>query len=146
MIWARVSTYGLLLNILSICSVTLRVSVCDIPGSKETVAKSTPVSSSGTSPVLVVAIVITNATIPKTTETPVTRRLLIIFSTDFLYFVLIFSYCVLNARWKRSMRLNFFFSSSLWGFKKTAHKAGESVKAFTADIMIDTAIVTPNSR
>ena len=33
-----------------------------------------------------------------------------------------------------------------WGFRKMAHKAGDSVRAFKAEMKMLTAIVTPNSR
>ena len=36
--------------------------------------------------------------------------------------------------------------SSFFGFRKMAQRAGDSVRAFRAEMKIDTAIVTPNSR
>ena len=68
------------------------------------------------------------------------------FCTPFLYLPSTFSYAVLNEAWKRSMRDIFTslpFSSC--GFKKMAQRAGDNVKAFKAEMKIDTAIVTPNS-
>ena len=45
------------------------------------------------------------------------------------------------------MRLIFFSCPcSLCGFRKMAHNAGDSVRAFSAEMKIETAIVTPNSR
>ena len=45
------------------------------------------------------------------------------------------------------MKLFFFSPSSpFFGFRNAAQRAGERVRALTAEMTIDTAIVTPNSR
>ena len=67
-------------------------------------------------------------------------------TTFFLYFWSKTSYHALNPRWKRPIRLIFLSFSSEWGFKKMAQRAGESVKAFSAEIPMEMAIVRPNWR
>ena len=44
------------------------------------------------------------------------------------------------------MKLIFFSCSPSCGFRKMAHNAGDSVKALTAEIRIEMAMVIPNSR
>ena len=89
---SRVFTAGLLASILSIWLTTSFVRSWLVPGAMDTVQNITPVSSSGTSPVFVVAIVTTRTTIPTTTDKPAITRWLMTLATPFLYFSRIFSY------------------------------------------------------
>ena len=92
----------------------------------------------------------TSATMPATTEIPVTMRLLMMRSTPFLYLFVILSNEWLKPAWKRSTKDIFLpplaSASSSFGFRKMAQRAGESVRALTAEIKMEIAIVIPNSR
>ena len=68
------------------------------------------------------------------------------FSVAFLYFSVVLLKAVLKEACQRSRNDIFFSPSSVWGFRKMAHRAGDSVKAFNAEMTIATAMVIPNSR
>ena len=77
----------------------------------------------------------------------VMTRWLMTRSTPTLYFLMVLSNMRLKPAWKRETNELFFsFFSASCGFRNMAHNAGDSVKAFNAEMTILTAIVTPNSR
>ena len=69
------------------------------------------------------------------------------FSTIPLYLAVVVVKAVLNEAWKRSS-IDIFFSwpPASCGFRKMAQRAGDSVRAFRAEMKMEMAIVRPNSR
>ena len=97
--------------------------------------------------VFVVIIVPASTAMPRTTAMMMATGLRTSFSTAFLYLFVVALKAVLNEAWKRSITDIFFsWPSWSWGFRKMAHRAGDSVRAFRAEMKMATAIVTPNSR
>ena len=82
---------GVPASILSTWSTIFSVRSWLVPGAAEMVTKRVPVSSSGTSPVLVVAIRMTSTAIPATIVPAVIMPWRIIHSTPPLYLLVIFS-------------------------------------------------------
>ena len=84
---------------------------------------------------------------PIATAAATNHFLPMILVTIFLYLLVVLSKARLKLLWKRLTKLLLCASFS-WscGFNKMAHRAGESVNAFKAEMTIDSAIVTPNSR
>ena len=67
--------------------------------------------------------------------------------TPLVYFSCTLPYAALNDAWKRSMNdILRFEPSSFFGFSRMAQRAGERVRALMADMMMDMAMVIPNSR
>ena len=138
------STAGLVLSIFCISSITLSVFFNEVDGGVEHVTKMVPVSSSGTRPVFVVVAPKASTTIPIITDATAIHFLFTITSTPCWYLSCKRWYAALKLVKKRCVK--FCLCSPECGFSSTAQSAGDSVNALIADITMDTAMVSPNSR
>ena len=107
--------------------------------------KTVPISSLGTSPVLVVFISHPNPPMATTTSTAATQRRRKKTLTAPLYLVTIRWKAVSKAMWKRDEKLSFSpLLTSAWGVMMRAQRAGESVRALNSEMATAMAIVRPN--
>ena len=128
----------------STLSIVSLVRSCDVPGGMSTITKNVPVSSFGTRAVGVFAISHTSAAIDAATITADDTLWRMKKLAPFLYLLSWASYITLNQWWKRFTKLRFFPCSSVWGLRNTAQRAGDSVKALSAEKPMAIAMVIPN--
>ena len=128
-----------------ISSITSCVSARLLPGEVRTSMKTVPISSWGTSPVLVVLIKKKSPLPATTSNTTASHLRLSMKNTPLLYFITTRWKAVSKATWKREEKLIFPpLPVSACGVMISAQRAGLRVMALRREIPTATAIVRPN--